>query len=702
MNESVLCRTAARPAAALLLAILLAAGLASAAQAQAGGWTIECVDCPRYFAGTADRILRLDAAGYPHLAYGGDALYYTWYDGAVWHRDVVDDSPGVGAQAALDLDTQGHAHILYRDAVGNVKYAYQDDTGWHLNYTGMEADADSPLKLEVDSAGVVHAAYDGEDYVDYGLMYARREATGWQIQFVTNPGQPIDDLSLAINAAGEPRIAFCLDDGDTLGYMVLDGTTWQKQYTDTGTGSLYQVSLALEGDEPRLAYSSWSTVGFGYRDAGGWTFETVDAEASRYPSLALDGAGSPHIVYNGSLGNVLHAYVDAHGWQVEQVYQSGDAAGGAISAALDVTDGLSVAHVRGSDLLYTQRQGSAWHTGTVDTSHKAGMDPALALDKDSSVHVSYRADAALKYAHHGATGWQTEVVPTPPEQALGVGTALTLDPGGRPHIAYPLYDGLRYTYHDGAAWQTERINDAPTLGPSLALDSNDWPRVTYNDLSADGIRYAYRDGGGWHIQAPSPDSAWTVGYPSLAIDTQDRTHMSYGSYAGSPDPTLYARPEDTGWYTERIGTGSHFASLVLDDNDLPHVGYGDYPHYAHLDASGWQTETVSDDRGYYVEIALDREDRPYMAYIDYTSWISNSIKYAHRTDSGWQTQMVWSAPYFLYSSCSTCWFVDYLSLAVSPGGSVYIAFYDPYGRDLKLARRLAVSNQAYLPLVLRR
>ena len=48
---------------------------ASTDSAASRGWLVECVDCPKYFSNMTDRSLRLDAAGHPHIAYGGDHLY---------------------------------------------------------------------------------------------------------------------------------------------------------------------------------------------------------------------------------------------------------------------------------------------------------------------------------------------------------------------------------------------------------------------------------------------------------------------------------------------------------------------------------------------------------------------------------------------------------------------------------------------------
>ncbi len=42
-----------------------------APSARAGGWVTQCADCPKMLATKTDRSLRLDAAGHPHLVFGG-------------------------------------------------------------------------------------------------------------------------------------------------------------------------------------------------------------------------------------------------------------------------------------------------------------------------------------------------------------------------------------------------------------------------------------------------------------------------------------------------------------------------------------------------------------------------------------------------------------------------------------------------------
>jgi len=91
---------------------------------RADGWAIECVDCPKWFQDMTGRSLALDDSGHPHVAYGGDHLYYAWHDGTAWHYELADGSAGVGRFASLALDGSGQPHVSYYDDTNDtLKYA---------------------------------------------------------------------------------------------------------------------------------------------------------------------------------------------------------------------------------------------------------------------------------------------------------------------------------------------------------------------------------------------------------------------------------------------------------------------------------------------------------------------------------------------------------------------------------------------------
>ena len=130
----------------LLLGLLLVVMVSAADPAEQEQWVIECADCPKQFGGMDSRSLRLDADGHPHIAYGGDHLYYAWYDGTSWHYETADESSGVGGDASLDLDGAGYPHISYWDelngALSSVEVSpVEHPSGRHGEVEALEGSA---------------------------------------------------------------------------------------------------------------------------------------------------------------------------------------------------------------------------------------------------------------------------------------------------------------------------------------------------------------------------------------------------------------------------------------------------------------------------------------------------------------------------------------------------------------------------------
>ena len=86
--------------------------------------------------------LALNSAGWPHISYydfTNDDLKYAYKDASGWHIETVDYAGRVGAYTSLALDAAGRPHISYcsrtNDHVitcNDLKYAWRDDTGWHV------------------------------------------------------------------------------------------------------------------------------------------------------------------------------------------------------------------------------------------------------------------------------------------------------------------------------------------------------------------------------------------------------------------------------------------------------------------------------------------------------------------------------------------------------------------------------------------
>ncbi len=146
-------------------------------------WHIQRVDTPRFFQEMTDRSLRLDAQNHPHIAYGGDFLYYAWYDGTQWHSEIVDDSGGVGRYASLALDGDGNPRISYFDWTNeDLKYARWTGSGWHIQTVDSAGWVGWYTSLALDADGKPHISY--YDDTNDDLKYAWGEIVALKLIYL--------------------------------------------------------------------------------------------------------------------------------------------------------------------------------------------------------------------------------------------------------------------------------------------------------------------------------------------------------------------------------------------------------------------------------------------------------------------------------------------------------------------------------------
>jgi hypothetical protein len=677
-------------------------------------WQIECVDCPKNFSKMSNRSLALDKAGHPHIAYGGDHLYYAWHDGTTWHVETVDSTSGVGQSASLALDSSGRPHVAYSAySVGSIgeglKYARKDNEGWKVTTVDSNPKAGRHICLVLDSSDHPHISYDKRhpSYSNWGYpMYAYWNGEAWNITMVdsSTPGSG-GPTSLAIDAAGRPHVAYYYLTG-FVKYAAWNGSDW-----------------------------SIDTV-----DQVGWP--SMDGVREARVSLALDDSGVAHISYYNRIdpthGSLRYARRDGNDWQV-QTLETGASAGWYVSMVLDEADRPHMSYSGSEGLRYIHWTGSSWIGQSVTALGQPAEYISLALQSDDQPRISYLdpTDHILKYGYRTGNAWDVERVDSAGD--VGTYTSLALDGSDRPHIGYNgSFDRyLRYIHWNFHEWDAEMIDNG--AGPSLAIDNEDRPHLAYVVNNADAsfdIQYGYSDGNTWQKQIVARRS-WS---PSLALDTRGFPHLSYVNYGNGH--LMYGSWSGSTWTMDDLDDSPlHGGSLALAQDGTPCLSYAliyDAIKVACRSGETWVVRTVVQDSDSFSQpaIALDTKAGIHVAFQD-----GNSLKYARWTDNSWHVEVIdVTAPYYpprdialavhdpdhpqiSYSDTDTdslyhalkyaskigeTWNIQtidrdglYSSLVLDSAGHPHISYYDSINGDLKYAVGSPAKSQVYLPVIWR-
>ena len=262
----------------------------------------------------------------------------------------------------------------------------------------------------------------------------------------------------------------------------------------------------------------------------------------------------------------------------------------------DVHFSYHISSMYGKDLGYSTNSGGSWANTTIDSTGDVGMHTSLAIDSNDVVHISYTdmTNSDLKYATcssscTSSTSWTNTTVDT----AGGEDTSIAIDSNNDVHISY--YDDdndeLKYatcssSCSSSSSWTTTSV-DTSGIGDnsdtqdrtSIAIDSNDELHVSYGDKTNSKLKYATcssscSSSSSWSSTTLISTSANTPN--NMAIDSNDNLHISFKStglrYASCSSSCSTA----SSWTFITIDTGTQagrYNSIALDSNDGVHISY---------------------------------------------------------------------------------------------------------------------------------
>ena len=351
----------------------------------ADNWTIKTIDYSDYkkysdfFDNLYSSAIAVDSNGRPHIAYGGNHLYYAYYDGSIWRYETIDSSSKVGQYASIAIDKSGKAHISYYDADNHnhaLKYATNASGSWEKITVDDKDDRfiGRYTSIALDTSNNIHISYHYTTGGFWsGLKYANNTSNSWTIT-------TIEELN------GKPLLGDLFSIGD---------------YTSIAVDALNKVHISYHNYGTIDSFFPRSTLKYATNSDGSWTTIAVDSNVwldskdgvnvGQYTSIALDTSDNAYISY------------------------------------YDATNG---------DLKYATNARGSWTTTTVDSNGNVGQYTSIALGTSGNVHISYydATNKFLKYANNTSGTWTTTTIDNNGD--VGKYSSITLDSSDKVHITY--------------------------------------------------------------------------------------------------------------------------------------------------------------------------------------------------------------------------------------------------------------------------
>jgi hypothetical protein len=284
------------------------------------------------------------------------------------------------------------------------------------------------------------------------------------------------------------------------------------------------------------------------------------------------------------------------------------------------------------ELRYARWNGSEWIIEKVDDIVDSHVYTSIKVDGNNHPAISYFSGGQLKYAAWDENAWVISSL-----GAYGRYDSLALDKNGDPHISYCSAEGLSYAALTGTVWSFQSLSSPCDLSSdggaetSLALDTDGHPQIAYYYHPSGFLKYAEWDGGQWLFSDVAPGGL----FASLVLDDQDQPHIASERLQAT---LQYSTRSAGAWTTSDVfGTPKYLMadSIALDSHGRPRIAFGvlgnaaDYLVLASMEGSTWKIDLVESGINLtgqaYISLGIDSKDKLQIGYGDF---FTMAVKYA--------------------------------------------------------------------------
>jgi Bacterial surface proteins containing Ig-like domains len=320
------------------------------------------------------------------------------------------------------------------------------------------------------------------------------------------------------------------------------------------------------------------------------------------------------------------------------------------------------------------------------------MSPALSMAVDSGnvPYVAFEVNQSAVVMKYSDSAWKTLGEKSASETLSGVSSvSMAVSDSGTPYVGYSYIANNKYhlmvkKYTEAGGWEpVGQLDNIHSLNPSIAIDADGTPYVTFNDVDHNGATVMrYTEGSGWNTVGTPGFSDDIPVYTSIAVDSG---HVPYVVYKNLRNKLFVEKYTQAGWQT--AGTSFPTESLSyplikMAKNGTPYVTYIDStkhnPFVVTLEDGAWKVlgGAVSDHWTDSISMALAEDGTPYVAYKDNSLENNAAVKKYNYSSGTWEAV---GNPAITRKGIGS-----FTSMAVDGDGTPYVAFYD-YASESKLS-----------------
>ena len=336
-----------------------------------------------------------------------------------WAPSNLDMSSQAGRWNAIGVDSNGHIHVVQiKFESYEIRHSYNNGSSWNsVKINDCDNTYCWDIHMVIDANDHIHLAYTTYTSWDETLVYMNYDGTTWTEYTVSNSAH-FGPIGIAVDSNNNPHISYASDGPDQCGHGLrvasYTGTAWSYHTAAAGSNRGCESSMVIDkNDHIYIAYQDRSTskLMIATNKSGSWDNYLVDTgttTSNMYPgymtSIAIDQDGIFHIAHFDEKEDDLRYAVGTPntGWAKAIVDSSGHT-GRDPSIAIDAANQPHIVYHTwtGQNLKYATYDPtiSDWRVSTIANNADVGEGNSIYIDGNGIMHVAYNDDDAdiLKY-----------------------------------------------------------------------------------------------------------------------------------------------------------------------------------------------------------------------------------------------------------------------------------------------------------------